>query len=103
DELRTLNFQQPDLETFPALQLGYEVARRGGTSGAVLNAANEAAVDAFLGGELSFLDIPRVCREVLDYHHYSERPTLSELNALDRWSCQEVLRWITAKANCRSR
>ncbi|MSQ94638.1 MAG: 1-deoxy-D-xylulose-5-phosphate reductoisomerase [Gemmataceae bacterium] len=97
-ELRSLNFEQPDLEAFPALQLGYEVARRGGTCGAVLNAANEAAVSAFLGGELSFLDIPRVCREVMDHHHYSERPTLSELNALDRWSRQEVLRWITAKA-----
>jgi 1-deoxy-D-xylulose-5-phosphate reductoisomerase len=103
DELRSLNFQQPDLETFPALQLGYEVARRGGTCGAVLNAANEAAVGAFLEGELSFLDIPRVCREVLEHHHYSERPTLSELNALDRWSRQEVLRWITTKATSRNR
>ena len=98
DELRSLNFQQPDRETFPALDLGFEVARRGGTCGAVLNAANEAAVDAFLNGELAFLEIPRVCREILDNHHYSERPTLSELNALDRWSRQEVLRWRTAKA-----
>ena len=103
DELRNLHFQQPDLETFPALQLGYEVARRGGTCGAVLNAANEAAVGAFLEGELAFLDIPRVCREVLDHHHYSERPSLSELNALDRWSRQEVLHWTTAKGNIQSR
>jgi 1-deoxy-D-xylulose-5-phosphate reductoisomerase len=103
NELRSLNFQQPDLETFPALQLGYEVAKRGGTCGAVLNAANEAAVGAFLAGELSFLDIPRVCREVLDHHHFSERPSLSELNALDRWARQEVLRWKTAKAYSRSR
>jgi 1-deoxy-D-xylulose-5-phosphate reductoisomerase len=103
DELRSLNFQQPDFETFPAVQLGYEVARRGGTCGAVLNAANEAAVGAFLAGELSFLDIPRVCREVLDSHHYSEQPTLTELNTLDRRSRQEVLRWITAKAYSRSR
>lgn len=96
-ELQNLTFQQPDRETFPALELGFEVARRGGTCGAVLNAANEAAVEAFLNGELAFLDIPRVCREVLDQHHYSERPTLSELSALDRWSRQEVLRWITAR------
>src|SRR5207249_1759844 len=98
EELRSLNFQPPDRDTFPALDLGYEVARRGGTCGAVLNAANEAAVEAFLAGDLSFLDIPRVCREVLNHHNYSERPTLSELNALDRWSRQEVLRWRTAKA-----
>jgi 1-deoxy-D-xylulose-5-phosphate reductoisomerase len=103
DELRSLTFQPPDMETFPALQLGFEVARRGGTCGAVLNAANEAAVGAFLDGSLSFLDIPRVCREVLDQHHYSERPSLAELNALDRWSRQEVLRWITAKASSLNR
>ncbi len=102
-ELRTLTFQQPDRETFPALDLGYEVARRGGTCGAVLNAANEAAVEAFLKGELPFLDIPLVCREVLNHHNFSERPSLSELNALDRWSRQEVLRWITAKAYSRNR
>src|SRR5262249_46090123 len=75
------HFEQPDFETFPALQLGYEVARRGGTCGAVLNAANEAAVGRFLAGELSFQDIPRVCRTVLDHHHYSARPTLAELAA----------------------
>jgi 1-deoxy-D-xylulose-5-phosphate reductoisomerase len=97
DELRSLNFQQPDLETFPALGLGIEVARRGGTCGAVLNAANETAVGAFLDGELAFLDIPRVCREVLESHHYSERPSLSELHALDQWSRQEVLRWIRVR------
>jgi 1-deoxy-D-xylulose-5-phosphate reductoisomerase len=102
-ELRSLNFQEPDRDTFPALELGFEVARRGGTCGAVLNAANEAAVEAFLNGELAFLDIPRVCREVLNQHHYSERPTLSELSALDRWSRQEVLRWITTKASSPNR
>src|SRR5262249_58902364 len=56
-ELSAWHFEQPDHETFPALQLGYEVARRGGTCGAVLNAANEAAVEGFLKGELGFLDI----------------------------------------------
>jgi 1-deoxy-D-xylulose-5-phosphate reductoisomerase len=95
-ELGTLHFEQPDLDTFPALQLGYEVARRGGTCGAVFNAANEAAVARFLAGELSFLDIPRVCRSVLDHHHYSPRPKLAELHALDRWARQEVAKWKTA-------
>ena len=52
-ELAAWHFEQPDRETFPALQLGYEVARRGGTCGAVLNAANEAAVGRFLAGELA--------------------------------------------------
>lgn len=94
-ELSVLNFEQPDLETFEALALGYEVARRGGTCGAVLNAANEAAVEAFLQGEIGFLDIARVCRAVLDQHSFSARPSLSELTTLDRWARQEVVRWIT--------
>jgi len=94
-ELGTWHFEQPDQETFPALQLGYEVARRGGTCGAVLNAANEAAVSRFLAGELGFLDIARVCRDVLAHHHYSSRPTLTELIAVDRWARQEVGFWTT--------
>jgi 1-deoxy-D-xylulose-5-phosphate reductoisomerase len=97
-ELGAWTFEQPDHETFPALQLGYEVARRGGTCGAVLNAANEAAVGRFLAGELAFLDIPRACAEVLQNHHYSARPTLAELAAIDRWARQEVARWKTKKA-----
>src|SRR5438105_10551998 len=83
-ELGAWHFEQPDHETFPAIQLGYEVARRGGTCGAVLNAANEAAVGRFLAGELDFLDSPRVCRAVLDNHHYNSRPALGESRAADR-------------------
>jgi 1-deoxy-D-xylulose-5-phosphate reductoisomerase len=102
-ELSGLRFEQPDHETFPAIQLGYEVARRGGTCGAVLNAANEAAVGRFLAGELSFLDIPRACRAVLDHHDFSARPALSELAALDRWARQEVSRWIASNRRTTTR
>jgi 1-deoxy-D-xylulose-5-phosphate reductoisomerase len=98
-ELGTLRFEQPDHETFPALQLGYEVARRGGTCGAVLNAANEAAVSEFLAGRLRFLDISRACKDILEHHHHSSRPSLGELHALDRWARQEVVRWTTATVN----
>jgi 1-deoxy-D-xylulose-5-phosphate reductoisomerase len=96
-ELSAWHFEQPDHETFPSLQLGYEVARRGGTSGAILNAANEAAVQRFLEGELDFLDIPRACRAVLDSHNFSPTPTLAELTACDRWARQEVIRWNSPK------
>ena len=58
-ELTAFHFEPPDRETFPALDLGFEVAARGGTAGAVLNAANEAAVERFLDGRLPFLDIAR--------------------------------------------
>lgn len=94
-QLASLNFQQPDRDTFAALNLGFEVARKGGTCGAVLNAANEAAVGRFLANDLGFLDIARCCRAVLDAHDYEPRPTLQRLIALDAWARQEVSRWTT--------
>jgi 1-deoxy-D-xylulose-5-phosphate reductoisomerase len=96
-ELTAWHFQQPDHETFPSVQLGHEVARRGGTCGAVLNAANEAAVARFLDGALDFLDIPRVCRAVLDHHNYDPTPSLAHLHAADRWARQEVGRWTSPR------
>jgi 1-deoxy-D-xylulose-5-phosphate reductoisomerase len=96
-KLGPLHFEPPDVETFPALTLGYEAAQRGGTCGAVLNAANEAAVERFLAGDLAFLDIPRCCREVLEVHPYEPRPSLDRLLALDRWARQEVSRWTHAR------
>ena len=89
----TLHFEPPDRETFPALELGFEVMRRGGTAGAALNAANETAVARFLGGEIGFLDIPRACRAALDHHSFDPRPTLDALWAVDAWARQEVRRW----------
>jgi 1-deoxy-D-xylulose-5-phosphate reductoisomerase len=91
--LEALRFEPPDRATFEALDLGFEVARRGGTCGAVLNAANEAAVGRFLAGSLGFLDIARSCRAVLAAHDFESAPTLGRLLALDRWARQEVARW----------
>ena len=88
-----LDFLVPDLDAFPALQLGFEVARRGGASGAVLNAANEVAVDRFLHGSLKFTDIPRACREILNAHNDDPSPTLGELLRQDAWAREEMRRW----------
>jgi 1-deoxy-D-xylulose-5-phosphate reductoisomerase len=89
----SLDFQPPDRERFPALDLGHEVALRGGGCGAVLNAANEVAVARFLQNSLSFPDIARACREVLENHHFSPTPTLDELLKLDAWAREETERW----------
>jgi 1-deoxy-D-xylulose-5-phosphate reductoisomerase len=89
-----LDFEPPDLDRFPAIGLGHEVARAGGTAGAVLNAANEAAVAAFLGGQLSFTEIVPACRSVLENHHFDTSPTLERLIELDHWARQEVTRWV---------
>jgi 1-deoxy-D-xylulose-5-phosphate reductoisomerase len=89
-----LEFEPADSERCPALGLGYDCARRGGTSGAVLNAANEAAVEAFLQGELHFTEIVPACRSVLEEHHFDPEPTLERLEELDRWAREEVARWV---------
>ena len=89
-----LDFAPPDPERFPALQLGHDCAKAGGTSGAVLNAANEAAVEAFLEGELHFTEIVPACRSVLDAHPFEPDPTLDRLFELDRWARREVTRWV---------
>ena len=91
-----LEFEPPDADRFPALALGHRCAREGGTSGAVLNAANEAAVEAFLEGELHFTEIVPACQSVLDSHHFEQNPTLERLVELDRWARQEVSRWVCA-------
>lgn len=88
-----LRFEPPDRETFPALDLAYEVMTRGGTAGAALNAANEVAVSRFLNGEMGFLDIPRACRAGLDQHEYDPRPTLDQLWKVDARTRLEIQRW----------
>jgi 1-deoxy-D-xylulose-5-phosphate reductoisomerase len=89
----SLHFEPPDRDTFPCLELGFEVMRRGGTAGAALNAANEAAVTRFLEGSIGFLDVPRACRAVLDHHPFDPHPTLDGLWKVDAWARQEVVRW----------
>jgi 1-deoxy-D-xylulose-5-phosphate reductoisomerase len=89
-----LEFEPPDLERFPALELGYEAARRGGTAGAVLNAANEAAATAFLNRQLPFHEIVPACRAALADHPYEAQPSLSRLWELDAWARQEIAHWI---------
>ncbi|MEM8943806.1 MAG: 1-deoxy-D-xylulose-5-phosphate reductoisomerase [Planctomycetota bacterium] len=91
-----LEFQPPDSNQSAALELGHHCAQAGGTSGAVLNAANEAAVEAFLQGELHFTEIVPACRSVLESHHFDPSPTLSQLVEIDGWAREEVTRWVCA-------
>jgi 1-deoxy-D-xylulose-5-phosphate reductoisomerase len=67
-ELARLDFEPPDLAAFPCLRLAYEAGRAGGGTPALLNAADEVAVEAFLGGGLTWIGIPDVLEEVLSRH-----------------------------------
>lgn len=89
-----LRFEPPDPERFPAIRLGLDAARLGGTAGAVLNAANEAAVECFLQGRLPFDQIVPICAKVLDAHPFDPSPTLETIFGLDAWARKEVARWI---------
>jgi 1-deoxy-D-xylulose-5-phosphate reductoisomerase len=88
--LRRLNFEPPDLERFPALRLGYHVARTGGTAGAVFNAANEAAVEAFRAGRIAFGRILELIERVLGRHAVVKEPDLQTLLDADAWARREV-------------
>ncbi len=79
-----LTFAPPDLETFPCLRLALEAAGRGGTATAVLNGANEVAVERFLKGEISFLDIPVLVERALERVPVVSDPGLEDILEADR-------------------
>ncbi|BBO17302.1 1-deoxy-D-xylulose-5-phosphate reductoisomerase [Candidatus Brocadia pituitae] len=85
-----LTFRKPDAEKFPALRLGYQAAREGGTTGATLNAANEVAVQAFLDGQIRFTEIASHVEKVISHHHFIKNPCLEEILAADAWARQEM-------------
>jgi 1-deoxy-D-xylulose-5-phosphate reductoisomerase len=95
----SLRFEPPDNDRFPALRLAYDVVRRGGTLGAVLNAANEAAVEAFLAGSVRLTEISRLVEFTIDSHRLQAQPSLDDLLAADRWARQTVRRKIGQNAD----
>ena len=89
-----LNFEAPDTVRFPCLRLAYEAAASGGTAPAILNAANEIAVSAFLNGELAFTEIPVTIEAVLSHVPAVDAATLEialEANQQARGVAKEFL------------
>ncbi len=84
--LGRLSFEAPDLVKFPCLGLAGRAARLGGTAPAVLNAANEVAVQAFLEGLVNFTAIPRVIGLVLEQHEVGVVHSLDDVLAADAWA-----------------
>lgn len=87
-KIRALNFEKPDFKRFPCLGLGYEAARTGGTLPAVLNAANEIAVEAFLEEKIAFMKISKTIEKVMRSHRVLKNPGLSDLLQADEWARQ---------------
>ncbi|MDL2318285.1 1-deoxy-D-xylulose-5-phosphate reductoisomerase, partial [Eubacteriales bacterium OttesenSCG-928-A19] len=82
--LSGLTFEAPDPERFPGLSLAYDALRAGGTACAMLNAANEVAVEAFLEGRIPFGRIWRIVRDVLEKEPVSRAGTLSDIYDADQ-------------------
>jgi 1-deoxy-D-xylulose-5-phosphate reductoisomerase len=85
-----IEFGQPDLGRFPCLRLAYEVAAIDGTAGAVLSAADEVAVDAFLEGRISFGEIYSVLRDVLSMHKVKDAASLDSVLKADAWAREQA-------------
>ena len=91
-KLGTLTFEEPDTDRFPALNLARRAGEAGGTMPAVLNAANEVAVDAFCAERINFPQITETVARTMDRHKVGEHPTLKEILEADAWARQEAAR-----------
>ena len=93
--LRNLEFMFPDFDKFPGIQLAYQAGKQGGTMPAVLSAANELAVEAFLEGKISFTQITKIIEETLSLHSVTRCDhTIADVLAADRWAretCSEFI------------
>ncbi len=94
-QLQRMHFEPPNMERFPSLRLGHDAARKGGTAGAAMNAANEAAVAAFRKERIGFLDIVSIVEDILNRHAYAQHPNLETLMQVDAWARKEVSQCCT--------
>lgn len=85
EQIGQISFESPDPARYPCLELAYEAARIGGTMPTVLNAANEVAVRAFLGGRIRFTDIPRLVERAM-HAHTPQPATLQNVLEADAWA-----------------
>ncbi len=92
----SLTFEEPDHERFPALQLARRAGEVGGTLPAVLNAANEVAVEAFCGRRIGFEQISTTVARTMERHEVTSHPTLEQILAADAWARGEAARGCSA-------
>jgi 1-deoxy-D-xylulose-5-phosphate reductoisomerase len=89
----SLTFREPDHQKYPCMHLAYAAGRAGGCMPAVLNAANEQAVELFLAEQIRFLDIPKVIEQACDRYTNQNKtnPVLEDIIEADRWAREFVL------------
>lgn len=97
----TLTFMQPDRQRFPCLDLAYQALRAGGTVPAVLNAANEVAVERFLAEDIGYRDVPEIVRNVMALHERGPATDLETLMRADRWAREAAAAWAVGSGGGR--
>src|SRR3989338_8666777 len=98
-KVKRLTFKKADTRKFPCLDFAYQAARDGGSAPAVMNAANEEAVKAFLDERMGFIHIPQVIEKIMSKHKIILRPGLNAILAADGWAREEAKRLISHIAN----
>jgi 1-deoxy-D-xylulose-5-phosphate reductoisomerase len=89
-----LTFRSPDHLKYPCMQLAYAAGRSGGSMPAVLNAANEQAVDLFLNEKITFLQIPQLIEKTCERHNHIAAPTLEDILEVDAWARRTTLELV---------
>lgn len=95
--LKALTFEEPDMKRFPALAVAYAAGRTGGSAPAVLNGANEVAVEAFLAGRLDFTGITACVTQALEAHQAGPLESVAEVLEADRWARNQARQWLAAR------
>jgi 1-deoxy-D-xylulose-5-phosphate reductoisomerase len=95
NKIESLNFEPVDYDKFPCLKLAVEAGRSGGTYPAVLCAADEVAVELFLGHKIGFTDIAKIVQKTLEQHRNISQPSLEEILAADHWARECVTHFST--------
>jgi 1-deoxy-D-xylulose-5-phosphate reductoisomerase len=90
----TLEFYKPDMKKFPCLQIAYAAGHCGDTAPAVLNAADEVAVSAFMQKKVRFIDLPNIIEKVLNVHMVINNPSLDDILQADLWARTETEKTI---------
>lgn len=94
NKISSLTFEAPDLNRFPCLRLAFEACASGGTFPAVMNAANEVAVEAFLDGRIAFTTISQVIQETMKLHINCKKPDLKTILDADQWARSKAASWV---------
>ena len=97
--INKLTFEKPDLIKFKCIDLAYQALQDGGTSCAILNIANDIAVNLFLSNQIRFIDIPIIIEKAMEKHNHISSPTLDDIYHLMDWTNEYIKKEVNYAYN----